>query len=427
MNIATVVELESAKVNELVSQDYLPQTRHLRALEEIKEMDEFGSVLDGVKGDEIRLGSENVKLGRFQERNGKVEVIPYRFRFLRRRQPWMEKLSRFPCVLWLLAEATDSIGDLIGHDEFEDIGDELRSLKRPWDGVEELGRNYLDLDLSPWSRVYFLVKAPFPIRFGKGGTLSDGNLEFSIEMAKVVEMNQINVSAITYPQTGFMNRQMIDIGKPIVDKRGLLNTAEIVRNLKEATYAKLFLTYGGVFVDSVELYSPLVESEDPRVRSYEVFDNDLGVLQKQLSGAGSVPSEDFEKGVASLLHLLGLSVIRLMSPIEREIDILAVIPDESTILAAECTLENVKNKTGTVSTRANKVAAAVSGYQVIPSVWTCLSGTEIPQTEREAAAKDKVALITREIIKELLENVKTARVPENISKYFLSLVSSSLF
>ncbi|MCK4443817.1 MAG: hypothetical protein KAW09_04690, partial [Thermoplasmata archaeon] len=412
---------------QLISQDFLPHTRNLWALEENKEMDEFKGVLDDIKRGEIHLGSKNVKLADVRKRNGEEEVIPYTFRFLGRSHPWMEKLSSFPRVLWLNGDASDSIQSKIGHDKLEDISDELRSLERPWDGIDELAKHYLGLDLNLRDRAVLRVMAPVPMRFGKKGTLSKGNLRFSIEMADVVEMKEINVSAITYPQTGFIDRRVVDIGEPTVNRMGSMNTVEIVGALKNASYAKLFLSYSGTFVDSLELYSPAVEAENPRFRSYEVFDKELGILQKQLLGEGSAQSEDFEKGVATLLHLLGLSVIRLTGPIEREIDILATIPEEYAILAAECTLGNVKHKSGTVRTRANKVADAVSGYHVIPSVWTTLSGTEIPRTESEGAAKDKVALITSEHIKELFQNVKTGRIPENMVKYFSSLVPSSIF
>ncbi len=427
MNIATVITLGHAEINQLIPQYFLPHTRNLLAIEENKKMDEFKGVLDDIKRGEIHLGSKNVKLADVRKRNGKEEVIPYSPRFLGRSYPWMEGLSSFPRVLWLNGEASDSIQDMIGHDKLEDISDELRSLERPWDGIDELAKHYLGLDLNLRDRAVLRVMAPVPMRFGKKGILSKGNLRFSIEMADVVEMKEINVSTISYPETGFIDRRMVDIGEPTVNRMGSMNVVEIVGALENASYAKLFLSYSGTFVDSLELYSPAVEAEDPRFRSYEVFDKELGILQKQLLGEGSAQSEDFEKGVATLLHLLGLSVIRLTGPIEREIDILAAIPEEHAILAAECTLGNVKHKSGTVSTRANKVADAVSGYHVIPSVWTTLSGTEIPRTESEAAAKDKVALITSERIKELFENVKTGRIPENMSKYFSSLVPSSIF
>jgi hypothetical protein len=427
MNMATVIGLEPIEADRLVSQKFLPRTPNLWTLEEKREVDEFKGVLDDIKRGEIQLDSKNVKLADVQKRNGEEQVIPYSYRFLRRNSPWMERLSSFPRVLWLNGEASDSIQGKIGYDKLEEISDELRSLERPWDGIDELAKHYLGLDLNLWDRAVFLIMAPLPIRFGKKGSLSKSNLRFSIEMANSVEMEKINVSAISYPETGFIDRPIVDIREATVNKKGLVNTAEIVGALENASYAKLFLSYSGTFVDSLELYSPAVEAEDPRFRSYEVFDKELGVLQKQLLGEGSTPSEDFEKGVATLLHLLGLSAIRLTGPIEREIDILAAIPEEYAILAAECTLENVKHKSGTVRTRANKIADAVSGYHIIPSVWTTLSGEKIPRTESEAVAKDKVALITSEHIKELFENVKTGRIPENLHKYFSSLVPSSIF
>lgn len=145
---------------------------------------------------------------------------------------------------------------------------------------------------------------------------------------------------------------------------------------------------------------------NPRIEAHAVFDKELEALRESLAGQGSGAATRFEAAVGRLLAFLGFVVNQLSgdSRLGEAVDVLAHSPAGNVLLAVECTTGALssKGKLSKLVARVDALRRSVPTLQVLGAIVTSLTRTELAQVDLDSAARERLAVICREDLDELL-------------------------
>lgn len=189
----------------------------------------------------------------------------------------------------------------------------------------------------------------------------------------------------------------------------------------EAALLQTFLSYNGNSLHQWWVTDPQ-KHLNPRHAIHQIFDPDLEILRKLLQKVEMDKVYNFENAVSTLLSVLGFSVINYgrIPKLQKGPDIIAISP-LGHIGVVECTVglldENDKLAKLVQRTKLVREKLAEAGYgylQLQPVIVTPLSKNEVA-ANLEAAAKHGIAVVCKEDIEELLNQVG---LPPNADRLF---------
>ncbi|GBE56774.1 hypothetical protein BMS3Bbin16_00985 [archaeon BMS3Bbin16] len=175
---------------------------------------------------------------------------------------------------------------------------------------------------------------------------------------------------------------------------------------------KAELIYRGEVIDKSETQNT-ISLENLGWRVYEAFDGNGKILKQKLSGNGSDVSTDFENAISQLFHFAGFSPLHLGDKrITGEIDVLALTPDKNCLVAAECTVQKIDKKISPLVEKIGKLREKFKELEIIPVIFTSLPMTSISNGDLEKASQERICVISKEKIDELLEETIIGISPE---------------
>ena len=200
--------------------------------------------------------------------------------------------------------------------------------------------------------------------------------------------------------------------------------------MKNSSILQTYLSYKDICIYQWWITDPS-KLLNPRLGMHEIFEKNLEALKTILTDVDTEKAPQFEGAVATLLHLLGFSVVNYgrIPKLQRGPDIIAITPQGS-IGVVECTvgLLDEKDKLAKLVQRTNLIRSRMKdiGYghlDIQSAIVTPLSREEI-KANLEDAAKHGIAVISKENIEELLKRVNMPLDPEALFKEAKTLVPS---
>lgn len=231
----------------------------------------------------------------------------------------------------------------------DDIDWNLRSLKMPYNGLEDLLINFLGIPRPAYGGVQSAlteVVAPLGVRLGIESTLSNGKLTVHVEGIGGQSSEDVSLGVIALSGRSPVSRTTCALAKD--DWKGSPRTAHKEMLTGTASSAIVFLSCRGNAIDMQTVNDPTVLLKNPRILAYDHFDQDFSVLNDYLIGKGGSQSADFEIGVGLLFHFCGFNVgpygrVKALQSksIQEEIDHVVFAPSGSHIIAIECTKKDL--------------------------------------------------------------------------------------
>jgi hypothetical protein len=329
-----------------------------------------------------------------------------------------------------------ALGSLLSaHDQAltqDDLDWKLRSLKPPYNGLEDLLINFLGMPRPAFGGIPSTlteVVAPLGIRLGVESTLSNGKLTVHVEGIGGQNSEDVSLGVIALSGRSPVNRIAHDLVKD--DWEGRAGTVHKEISIENASAAVIFLSCKGNALDMQTVNDPAVLLKNPRILAYNHFDQDHSVLKEYLLGKGGEQSKDFEIGVGLLFHFCGFNVgpygrVKALQAksIQEEIDHVIFAPSGSHIVAIECTRKDldIDGKLSKFSRRVKELRGLLPTFTVIPLVCTPLSKATIAKSDIEKAGKEHMGVVAADEIQAILEMAGQNKEPKEILEFLNGLI-----
>ena len=417
LNLGTRIILDTKKPARDAQTKSLLATQHVEITQTTRHVDRLPDIISQLEKGALKVGANEILHGMFK--GGKLEqpsfmgYQSYR-RSERRHSPYMD-LTCF--YLQALGEPLGNICSSANIDA-DELDWELRASAYPFDGLNDLGRSFLEVDEAFASnRVVILeVIAPVYVTLADSSELSEGKLTLAVRAQCEIPGDQLTISTILFvPGGGAMRSRSTLEGAELAQDDGISVLRTEIDT--EAYAAHAFLSFRGVGIDSMLVYNQKVTLENPRILVHHHFDPELAALREYLFSE-KAKGKQLEFAVSWLLHMCGFSVQLYghSSIIRDETDMMAFVPGTDYVLAVECTggLPDVKNKLSKLSSRARQVQQNLEYQKVVAVLVTSMRRHEVPVTEREKAGKEGIALVGADEMTELLNAAERQTAPVKI-------------
>ena len=285
----------------------------------------------------------------------------------------------------------------------------LRWANPPWDGLDDLNRNFLGIAaarLTSLDSTVVDVIAPLGVRLGDKSEVIQQELNAVIETRAGISENEIVVSAIGGLPSALPVRKRC---RPTRSGEGLKGKIQFPF---VPSVMKVIALYRGVDVDRQEF----AVGSSPRLAVMRILGYGRDNIETSLKeGRG----EDFEKACSLLLQTLGLCPIRTEKSRDGP-DIVAFSDDQRWLLVVECTEAepDLANKLTKLATRAKLFSQNLKGTTIQPLLMTKSKRDMLNITDLEKAQKENIAIITLDEVPELLqmgtERVETKTIEDYI-------------
>ncbi len=433
VNLGTrIVFLEKA-ATDLTDPVSLPVLPTFCALQEVRNIENLNDLLDELQTARLAISERVIHYGTIE--GNEVKVAPLNLQFQQARRGTNYFHVDYPNIS--LAHSSPSLHNLLHNHEQaltqDEIDWKLRSLKTPYNGLDDLLINFIGLSrpsLGGISLAHTEIMAPLRIRLGSKSALSNGRLTVQVDRSGAPSPSDVSIGVLALSGTSPINRITQDL--TVDDWKGSPEVARKEIHIGEgASSAVIFLTFKSKALDIQTVNDSAALLNNPRILAYNHFDKDLSILNEYLHGKGGEQSKDFEIGVGLLFHFCGFNVgpygrVKALKSksIQEEIDHLAFAPSGNHIVAIECTKKDLdtEGKLSKFSRRVKEIRDLLPTVSVIPLVCTPLSKAIIADSDILKAAKEHIGVIGAEEIQTILELAGQNKNPEEILEFLDSLI-----
>ncbi len=434
INIGTRIILSEKAVINPADHAILPAMPNFCALQDVRGIADLDGLLDALQTATMTISGKVIHFGTIEGNEVKSASPTLRFQQARRGTNYLHvDYPYISLVYW-----GQGLHNLFHNHDQAPIQDELdwklRSLKTPYDGLEDLLVNFLGAPRQAYGgtpSALTEVVARLGIRSGIESTLSNGTLTVHVEGIGNWKTEDVSLGVLALSGTSPVNRIARNLAKD--DLKGSPGAAHKEIHIGTASSAVIFLTFKGNALDTQTVNDPAVLLNNPRILAYNHFDQNLTVLNEYLLGKGKDQSKDFEIGVGILFHFCdfnvgaygGVKALQSKS-IQEEIDHLVFAPSGSHIVAIECTKKDLdtEGKLSKFSRRVKEIRELLPTFRVTPLVCTPLSKAKIADSDVQKAAKEQIGVVGAEEIQGILEMAGQNKNPEEILEFLNGLIKS---
>ncbi len=310
----------------------------------------------------------------------------------------------------------------------ERVDAQLQAGNPPWDGVADVKRTFFGMSTDEAVRFDFMsweLVAPLFLRFGRCA-LDENKMSLEVQVGPTTNFAEIGISMMFLFGDQTVGRKRIEMGKSDIEADG--DSILVSEDLPEtASGAMCVLTFRDVAVDRKRLFKAGSLAETPQWLAFRALIGGADELSTALRTAEG--NDPFEHAVSTLLHLLGFTTGHYG---QRTFggdmtDLFAAHSGAEWFLVVECTTRqlDLATKIAKLVTRAKEVARAMPG-DVHPVLVTRQPRTDISDTVREDAAREKVVLVTGDDLDGLVQLATELPLPDRIKNHLLRLVPAEV-
>ncbi|SRR6266571_2996078 len=381
----------------------LPEVEGLLVRHEILPMDGLGDLFAMVGSGDVRLGDEVIHIrqggsSQFQVATG------YSTRWFERPISAGEfgvDCKTFALQTWISMSVTNE-----RYRRFELLDGRLKDHNPPWDGLSHLRTAFLSMNANAAARqdaAHVDILAPLFLRLGPRCSVRGTRCTIEPEVEETLKTEFVAAALFGFEGATISHSQRVRFSPAegtSLKKVGLPKRFNPVRCV---------LTYRGMSAEVRDLYQDLAKVPGARWAAFRAIVGPPEELEEALSEKSSDP---LEHAIATLLHLMGFSVVHYgRNTFARGgdmADIVAFSEDGSVILLVECTARAVdpSSEIAKLATRARELQNRVSNAVVQPVFWTQQQRAELIDPAIDLATKERVAIITLDELKDLM-NVAT--------------------
>jgi hypothetical protein len=383
----------------------LPTSPSLLVIHQRWKASRIDDLLASISTGELSVGKDIVDVKFFDSQSWRpVTAVDYRFWDRgRARSEFGVDFASFVVRVWQ--------SYMIDAERLRSLDHVLRAENYPWDGLGDLREHFLgfsyDKAVRPDATVMEVI-APLGVRLNNDFVLDGDRLSVSADLMPGVAHEAVSLPVIAALSNGSIVRL-----RGRLEKAGQLGLKMALPG--EVTKAKVIAVYRGVDVDRFEL----VEQANSRLAvlgALGVGSDDLRSRIEDSSG------REFERWIAILFQLLGLSPAHYGGTKVEAPDIVAFSESGGWLLVVECTERepDLGGKLTKLSTRTKVVRQALAGLNVHPVLITAMPRIILNKTDLEKASKERISVLAIEEIRELLEMAKESPQPNKARDYILS-------
>lgn len=403
-----------------------PSVPPFHAATVVQDPESLKSFLEDLKEDRVRLGSQTLRLAAI-DNGGKVLQVFQVLLQMEASKHNPPKSRRGPATVRLQGGGLPVSGIFGENESIGAMEARWRALPQPYRGWDDVFSSYFDEPErrgSPMVSCFVTVNAHLPLDFSSSTTLSGRRLQVAVDGHPKVDFAKVSVGAILDRQAEPPLRSTIRWDAS--EWKVLKTKARATRSVpsQRASSATLFLRYGDAVLGQFTQDLPEHRQGNDVVKAHEVLDPDRTNLRRWLSGQGDEKGNRrghlFEAAFVWLLHLLRLPAIPYGAE-TNEVDAVCILEDQRVALVVECTtaLPDFKEKTAKLFGRARDLKKALSDYDFIPILATCLPSKDIPQDHLDRAAKDWITLLGGGELDALLKAAETGAKVEEVVAYLV--------
>ncbi len=390
----------------------LPQVEGLLTFHRWRPVDELPKLIDSLLEGRVDVNEEAIDL----KRPDSSSPVPHLYM-----QSWDRQHMRAEFDVdyrSFILKGEDSVRGRLRDDAFRRLDDAVRVADPPWDGLEDLRRNFMRIpdnmaartDLSSWE-----VVAPIGVHI-EDTELRAGVLNLTLGLRPGVDRDEVAV-ALFADYAGGRKRVRKQLGGGKIPDGSGLNYEVLLRVPKDFNRLSCRVMYRRRRVDDFDRWGSPVAGSLPRWASFHKIAGSLDTFREFLEAAHG---HTLESAVALLFHQLGFSVgnygFRSNWGTGKEVDLVAIPESEDWFLLIEVTERepDLNNKMTKLSTRTKEVQRTAQGYLAYPvMVTTCLLDV-VSKSNMTKAATDMISLVTADRLDHLFQLVVEGAAPGKV-------------
>lgn len=318
----------------------------------------------------------------------------------------------YPYPHYRLEGHADNIGDWVPSGALGALSDALPSAGEPYPDLASLASD-LQLGMVPEERTSRTINIISPIWIGWTSVetdIADGLVKLKLHSLWSDIGDELVVSMFPRSSEGASWRKRSVVGSEewtVSDESGVRTFEAVLRATGPVPAADLILSFGSKPLDKVP-----VGLGSLRVIAHAMFDDGFQLLQKRLSSARS-NTNNFEEGVAWLLHLCGFASVRYgHKDVQGATDVVA-FRDESVVVFAECTAKippfqkvvDLRNRADAFQRRVRDSHGR--SVLLLRAMFVDVPRQDISDDLVQRAHEDKVVFVTQDDMNRLLEAAAT--------------------
>ncbi len=294
----------------------------------------------------------------------------------------------------------------------------LQSSNPPWDGVRDLLTNFLGVSPNFSSQVntkLVEIIAPLNVKISMCAFYEDNTVLVNVEANPLIAREFVALSSIGLLADGSRMR-LRNAEKTFYDESNFRIEVSFGQKLVSVD---LILTYHDISVDRSKIFEDPGSEINPRLALLhkEKLENFLNSLRTE-------KDKFFEDKVSLLFHVLGFSSGHYGRAYPDNLDILVFPSNNQWMLAVECTEQeiDISNKLSKLATRTKLLVAATPNISVFPVIVTKFPSAILNDSDKEKAAKERIAIITSDSFEGLIQLAIEGANSEKIRDFVLRLV-----
>lgn len=311
------------------------------------------------------------------------------------------------------------------------LDDEIHALRSPLDGVLGAAEHVVGLRLPQRGtrRCEIRVVAPFPARFeAEACTLQQGSLQVTVAVGTDAAAEALEVGVVVEGggEVLLADTRTVDPSAWVED--GGRRRGTVTLHVPGAEAATVLLRLHGRRIERIRVEDYSHSGVNPRLVAWAAADDDFAVF---LAGfrpteRGEAAARSFERAVSRLFTFLGFQVLSFGPEglLNDAADVVALSPYGRSALVLECTLGPIDNggKLGKLHRRAAQLAELLPAYEVQPVLVTSLERKLLADRDVEAAAKDRIAVVTGDDCDELFGLARSGVPVERVREYCVARI-----
>lgn len=325
---------------------------------------------------------------------------------------------------FLLQGGGPSFSQIVGNAGMNDVNWELRSAASPYESADDFWEDFLELPPRGWSRGFgdvaqVIVTAPLGFQLDPGSHVRDGQVEVHVRALGDVPEAPVRVGLIARAADRVLTRTEIVLRgsdwAPVTE--GVV--APVSWAVPGISQALVVVSVGEEVLLTQGLVDHARSPGHPRLALHGQLDQQLAGLRRSLQGEGRDRANDFELGVAMLLHLSGFATMhygRGALTSSDVPDIVAFHPVRPTVIVGECTLRDIdsQSKLSKLYERVSRLKGMLGDHLVVPVVFTILPRDRVAHADLEKARKSGIHVVCRAELDRLSSEVVTGSSPDKV-------------
>lgn len=298
-----------------------------------------------------------------------------------------------------------------------DINGRLRSADPPWDGMDDVGHHFLELEPDLWGDnhyqiIKFWVDHPVEVQSVHA---TESSLDVQASASMPGQLQEIEMRLVLEQQGRVFSRRVV---KPFEGDDHVKAQATIpVDEVGGGSYqAKVFIHWRGQAVGRTDVAFHSEHEETLSHRALALFSGSSAPLLDRWDMVYD-KADRFEEWTVHLFNSLGWLTMPLHKGLDSP-DLMAYHADHQSIWVVECTTRTINNsgKLGKLLERSRQVQAKVAnGTQSVYSVIaTPLNREDIAKHELEAAGEDDIIVLAKDDLLELAKNAQAPMTPDEL-------------